>query len=178
MSSESVPRTEQLVLLLTQHQEPLFRYIFSLVACEEDARDILQETSLALYRKFDAYDASRPFLPWAYRFAYLQVQKHREKAARSPLRFFSEDVMDLLAQDRERMEPELDQRLQLLDGCLAKLTPQDKELITSRYAMRQGAEEMMQRFAMSRRTLFRNLELLRQRLHECVTRQLQSEGLS
>ena len=177
MSSESVPRTEQLVLLLTQHQVPLFRYIFSLVACEADARDILQETSLALYRKFDAYDASRPFLPWAYRFAYLQVQKHREKAARSPL-LFGEDVMDLLAHDRERMEPELDQRLLFLDGCLAKLTPQDKELVTSRYAMRQGAEEMMQRFAMSRRTLFRNLELLRQRLHDCVTRQLQSEGLS
>jgi RNA polymerase sigma-70 factor (ECF subfamily) len=161
---------ENLVLLLTQHQEPLFRYIFSLVACEADARDILQETSLALYRKFEAYDATRPFLPWAYRFAYLQVQKHREKAARSPLLFFSEDVMDLLAHDRER--------LQLLDGCLAKLTPQDKELVTSRYAMRQGVEEMMQRFAMSRRTLFRNLELLRQRLHDCVTRQLQSEGLS
>lgn len=177
MSSESAPRTEQLVLLLTQHQAPLFRYIFSLVACEADARDILQETSLALYRKFDAYDASRPFLPWAYRFAYLQVQKHREKASRSPL-LFGEDVMDLLAHDRERMEPELDQRLLFLDGCLAKLTSQDKELVTSRYAMRQGAEEMMQRFAMSRRTLFRNLELLRQRLHECVTRQLQSEGLS
>lgn len=178
MSSESSPRTEQLVLLLTQHQEPLFRYIFSLVACEADARDILQETSLALYRKFDAYDAARPFLPWAYRFAYLQVQKHRVKAARSPLLLFGEDVMDLLAHDRERMGPELDQRLQLLDGCLAKLTPYDKELVTSRYAMCQGAEEMMQRFAMSRRTLFRNLELLRLRLHECVTRQLQSEGLS
>ena len=177
MSPESVSRTEQFVLLLAQHQEPVFRYIFSLVACEADARDILQETSLALYRKFDAYDASRPFLPWAYRFAYLQVQKHREKAARSPL-LFSEDVMDLLAHDRERMEPELDQRLRLLNRCLAKLTPQDKELVTSRYAMRQGAEEMMQRFAMSRRTLFRNLELLRLRLHECVTRQLQSEGLS
>ena len=177
MSPESVSRTEQFVLLLAQHQEPVFRYIFSLVACEADARDILQETSLALYRKFDAYDASRPFLPWAYRFAYLQVQKHREKAARSPL-LFSEDVMDLLAHDRERIEPELDQRLQLLNRCLAKLTPQDKELVTSRYAMRQGAEEMMQRFAMSRRTLFRNLELLRLRLHECVTRQLQSEGLS
>ncbi len=175
--TDSPNSTEQLVLLLTQHQEPLFRYIFSLVACEADARDILQETSLALYRKFDAYDASRPFLPWAYRFAYLQVQKHREKASRSPL-LFSEDVMDLLAHDRELMEPELDQRLLFLDGCLAKLTPQDKELVTSRYAMRQGAEEMMQRFAMSRRTLFRNLELLRQRLHECVTRQLQSEGLS
>lgn len=177
MSSEPPQRTERLVLLLTQHQEPLFRYIFSLAACEADAWDILQETSLAHYRKFDAYDASLPFLPWADRFAYLQVQKHREKTVRSPL-LFSEDVLDLLAQDRQCMKPELNQRLRFLDGCLDTLTARDKELVSSRYAMRQGAVEMMQRFAMSRRTLFRNLELLRQRLHDCVTRQLQSEGLS
>lgn len=175
--SDSPSSTETLVLLLTKHQEPLFRYIFSLVPREADARDILQETSLALYRKFAEYDTTRPFLPWAYRFAYLQVQKHREKSARSPL-LFSEDVMDLLASERTHIEPRLDERLRLLDACLQKLTPQDQELVTSRYAMRQSAEEMMSRFSLSRRTLFRNLELLRQRLHECVTHQLQSEGLA
>jgi RNA polymerase sigma-70 factor (ECF subfamily) len=169
--------TESLLLLLTQHQQPLFRYIFSLVPCEADARDILQETSLALYRKFEQYDATRPFLPWAYRFAYLQVQKHREKSVRAPL-LFSEDVMDLLASERAHIEPQLDERLRLLDDCLKKLTTQDLELVTSRYAMRQSAEEMMSRFALTRRTLFRNLELLRQRLHECVTHQLLSEGLA
>ncbi|MBE2284861.1 MAG: sigma-70 family RNA polymerase sigma factor [Prosthecobacter sp.] len=174
---ESPPSTESLILLLTRHQEALFRYIFSLVPVEADARDILQETSVALFRKFDQYDTTRPFLPWAYRFAYLQVQKHREKSARSPL-LFSEDVIDLIAHERTHIEPQLDERLRLLDGCLAKLTPKDKELVTSRYALRQNAEEMMQRFDMSRRTLFRNLEMLRQRLHECVTRQLQTEGLA
>lgn len=174
---DSPPSTENLILLLTQHQEALFRYIFSLVPCEADARDILQETSVALFRKFDQYDATRPFLPWAYRFAYLQVQKHREKSARSPL-LFSEDAMDLLAHERTHIEPQLDERLRLLDGCLGKLTPQDKELVTSRYALRKSAEDMMQRFDMSRRTLFRNLEMLRQRLHECVTHQLQKEGLA
>jgi len=174
---DSPSSTETLVLLLTQHQEPLFRYIFSLVPREADARDILQETSLALYRKFDQYDPARPFLPWAYRFAYLQVQKHREKSARSPL-LFSEDVIDLLASERTHIEPQLDERLRLLDACLQKLTPLDQELVTSRYAQRQSAEEMMSRFSLSRRTLFRNLELLRQRLHECVSRQLQTEGLA
>lgn len=167
---------EAFILLLTQHQEVLFRYIFSLVPVEADARDILQETSLALYRKADQFDPNRPFLPWAYRFAYLQVQKHREKAARSPL-LFSEDVMDLLANDRAHLEPALDERLHHLDRCLTQLSPQQKDLVTARYGLRQSAEELMQRFAMSRRTLFRNLELLRQQLHDCVTRQLQSEGL-
>ncbi len=174
---DSPTSTETLVLLLTHHQEPLFRYIFSLVPREADARDILQETSLALYRKFAEYDTARPFLPWAYRFAYLQVQKHREKSARSPL-LFSEDIIDLLASERSHIEPRLDERLRLLDACLQKLTVQDQELVTSRYALRQSAEEMMSRFALTRRTLFRNLELLRQRLHECVTHQLQAEGLA
>lgn len=174
---ESPSQAETLVLLLTQHQEVLFRYIFSLVPVEADARDILQETSLALYRKADQFDPTRPFLPWAYRFAYLQVQKHREKAARSPL-LFSEDVMDLLVNDRAHLEPALDERLVHLDRCLTQLSPQQKDLVTARYGLRQSAEDLMQRFAMSRRTLFRNLELLRQQLHDCVTRQLQSEGLS
>jgi RNA polymerase sigma-70 factor (ECF subfamily) len=176
MDSEPGKRTEEFVLLLTQHQEPLFRYIFTLVASEADARDILQETGLALYRKFDQYDSSRPFLPWAYRFAYLQVQKYREKSARAPL-MFSEDIVDMLALDMERTASELTQRLQFLDARLEKLTPQDKKLVTSRYAMRQSVEEMMQRLSMSRRTLFRNLELVRLRLHDCVSRQLRSEGL-
>ena len=65
--------TELLVGLLTAHQQELFRYIFALLPHEEDARDVLQETSVALCRKFDEYDPSQPFLPWAYRFAFLEV---------------------------------------------------------------------------------------------------------
>lgn len=170
-------QAETLILLLTQQQASLFRYIFSLVPCEADARDILQETSLAIYRKREQYDATRPFLAWAYGFAYLQVQKHREKAARSPL-LFSEDVIALLADERADLESHLDERLRVLDGCLQKLSSQDRELVTCRYARRESAEAMMNCFRVSRRTLFRRLELLRARLHECVTRQLQTSELA
>ena len=45
-------RAELLVRLLSRHQEELFRYIFALLPHEEDARDVLQETSVALCRKF------------------------------------------------------------------------------------------------------------------------------
>lgn len=177
MNSEVPSANEGKVLQLTQHQGALFRYIFSLLGSEADARDVLQETNVALYRKLGEYDAERPFLAWAYRFAYWQVLKHREKAARSPL-LFGEDVMDLLAQDRERLEPELDERLRCLEGCLQKLTMQERQMVTHRYALSRGAEEMMEQFSMSRRTLFRNLEMLRKRLHECVSRELRTEGLA
>ncbi len=82
MNSDSHEPLEQLLLLLTEHQQALFRYAFSLLPSEADARDVMQETSLALMRKFSQYDATKPFLPWAYRFAYLQVLKHRQKQQR------------------------------------------------------------------------------------------------
>lgn len=175
MSEKPPTSRENLVLLLSQHQESLFRYIYCLVPVEADARDIQQETSLALYRKWEQFDTSRPFLAWAFRFAYLQVLKHREKSARSPLTF-DPDVLDLLAGEHERVADHLDRRLRLLDGCLQKLPASEKDLVTGRYARRESAEMLMDRLHLSRRTLFRRLELLRQRLHDCVTRQLESEG--
>ena len=57
-------RVELLIRLLTLHQEEIFRFILSLHPHEEDARDILQEASVALCRKIEEYDASQPFLPW------------------------------------------------------------------------------------------------------------------
>jgi RNA polymerase sigma-70 factor (ECF subfamily) len=89
---------------------------------------------------------------------------------------FAPDVLDLLASEREHVADHLDRRLQLLDGCLQKLPAPEKELVISRYARRESAETLMDRLHLSRRTLFRRLELLRQRLHDCVTRQLESEG--
>jgi len=175
MSADSEQRTEQLVSMLTQHQQALFRYIFSLLPNEADARDVLQETSLALSRKFEQYDVARPFLAWAFRFAYLQVLKHREKQQRSPLTF-ADDVLELLAEERAQLEPHLDERLGALESCLAKLPAEDRQMMTFRYQTRHSTEELMERLAMSRRTLFRNLERVRRRLAECVTRQFQTEG--
>ncbi|HYF34619.1 MAG TPA: sigma-70 family RNA polymerase sigma factor, partial [Prosthecobacter sp.] len=163
----STDRTETLVLLLTRHQEALFRYVFSLLPSEADARDVLQEASLALCRKFDQYEADKPFLPWACRFAWLEILKHRERARQRPAAF-SPDVLELLSDERAMIEPELEARLRALDGCLAKLPAVDRDLVANRYHQRHSAEEMMERLNMSRRTLFRNLERIRRQLFECV----------
>lgn len=165
-------QTEALILLLTQHQDQLFRYIYALLPREADARDALQETSLALFRKFDQYDPARPFLPWACRFAYLEVLKQRERNQRPP-HAFSDDVLELLADERQSLDPHLESRLRALDGCLRKLPAADRELITYRYDQRRPIDEIMEHLGQSRRTLFRNLERVRRLLHECVTHHLE-----
>ncbi|MCY2974318.1 MAG: hypothetical protein NTW52_06580 [Planctomycetota bacterium] len=90
-------RSQTLVRLLTQHHQALLRYVYALVGNAEDANDILQETSVALFQKLDQFDESRPFLPWAYRFAYFEVTKWRDTTANKPLKL-NDNVVEIQSQ--------------------------------------------------------------------------------
>jgi RNA polymerase sigma-70 factor (ECF subfamily) len=166
-------RTELLVRLLSRHQQDLFRYILSLIPHEDDARDVLQETSVALWRKFDEYEASRPFLAWAHGFAYLEVLKHKERG-RHRVRPFTAELLEQLSDERAALEPVLQTRAIALEACLGKLSSADRELIRRRYQDRAPAEQMAQEFGASRRTYFRNLERIRRLLLECIRRHMGS----
>jgi RNA polymerase sigma-70 factor (ECF subfamily) len=170
-----VARTELLVRLLSRHQEELFRYIFALLPHEEDARDVLQETSVALCRKFAEYDPAKPFLAWAYRFAYLEVLKQRERNRRGA-RLLSRELIVRLAQEREEHEPVLEARLQALEHCLEELPPADRALVRQRYQGKAGTEELVRQLGASRRTLFRNLDRIRRWLFDCISRRVTATG--
>jgi RNA polymerase sigma-70 factor, ECF subfamily len=164
--------TEQLVRLLMKHQEDLFRYIFSLLPHEEDARDVLQETSVSLYRKFAEYDHEKPFLAWAYGFAYLEVLKQRERNERGT-RHMKEELVEMLSRERQEQETELHERLAALDHCLEQLPPMDRELIRLRYHSGTPVDDLVTQLGTSRRTFFRNLDRVRRALLECINRKLQ-----
>ena len=78
--------------LWTGCQADVRRYVFMLVPRPADVDDVIQETAVALLDKFVEYDADRPFLPWALRFAYLEVLKWRQHHARNGL-IYSEDLL-------------------------------------------------------------------------------------
>ncbi len=164
-------RTEALVRLLIRHQQDLFRYIFSLLPNMEDARDALQETSVAIFRKSADYDVDKPFLAWAYGFAYLEVLKARERSCRNG-RHLRQDLFELLARERQKHEPELHTRLEALETCLRQLPPDDRELIHQRYTVDCPIDDLVERLGTSRRTLFRNLDRIRRTLFECINRRV------
>ena len=166
---------ELLVRLLTRYQEEIFRHIFALMPHEEDARDVLQETSVALYRKFTEYDPSKPFLPWAYRFAELEVFKQRDRNIRGN-RHFSRELLERLAKEREEIDTALHARLVALEKCLEELPPGDRVLIRQRYHHQTRIEELVRLSGSSRRTLFRNLDRVRRVLMDCIQRRLAGEA--
>jgi RNA polymerase sigma-70 factor (ECF subfamily) len=164
-------RTGEFVQLLTGVQSRLYAYICTLVGEASGARDVLQETNLALWDKAGEYDPDRPFLPWAYRVAYLQVLAHRKRCARSRL-VFDEQLVSELAERAEGRDADLDLRLEALGRCLDKLPGHRRELIDRRYLHGESVDQIAGRSRKAPNVVAASLYRIRKTLLDCIESRL------
>ena len=172
--SELNANHERIVGLLVRHQEQLYRYIFALLPDATEAWDVLQEASMAIVRKADDYDADRPFLPWAYRFALLTTFDWKRKQKKTIS--LSDELLEQLATEGAQQEDELIARLAALDHCLQKLPLKQRDLVRMRYDSDETMEKIARLQEVSLRTLYRRLDSIREWLHDCINGRLATEG--
>lgn len=163
--------------IYTSHHRDLYRYALMLVVRQADADDVLQEASVALWRKFDDYDPNRPFLPWAKRVVFLEVLNFRKRQRSSPV-FLTDTVIDQLAVDDSVHEGVLDVQRDALGRCLKKLSPKDQKLLDARYDDNVKLAEFAESIGRSIASVYVTLSRIRKTLLQCVDRTLRTEGLS
>ena len=56
-------RQAQFLRLFLASERELFRYVLALVPAMDDASEIVQQTALQLWKRFDDYDPGQPFTP-------------------------------------------------------------------------------------------------------------------
>lgn len=167
MATEDLARYARFVELLTSSQQPLYAYISTLLAGDANAQDVLQETNIELWRKADQYDVEKPFLPWAYRFAYFRVLTFRKTQGASKL-VFSNELLDLVDEAYRAVSEEVDERLSALHACLQGLHPSQRELVRYRYEEERSSAEIAARFQVSEQSIGGRLYRLRRVLSECI----------
>lgn len=159
------------VRLMVRHQNDLLRYVLPLVACLDDAQDVVQESATALWKKFDEYNPDQPFLPWAKRFARYEVLMHHRRRRRYS--FLTEELIETLAEPDRSHEEDAERRQRVLAGCLEKLPAADRTLLDRRYSdpdatVGQLADEV----GRPANVLYKALGRIRRQLLECMTRAL------
>ncbi|MBR9759965.1 hypothetical protein GYB43_06580 [bacterium] len=63
-SEDNYDAHEQFTRHLLESEPVMIRSILVIVPHQDDAREIMQETAVALWRQFDSYDPTRPFINW------------------------------------------------------------------------------------------------------------------
>ena len=100
---------EQFTRCWTQTQPMVASFLGASVPDFRDAEDLLQNVAVACLRKFDQYDAHRPFAAWALGIAKLEVLHWRRGRARNRL-LYDDALIDQMAAVSEELAPELDRR--------------------------------------------------------------------
>src|SRR5437016_5402000 len=148
MSPDSRRRTEdrsasqqRFLSLFLRSEREIFRYVAVLVPNVTDAEDIVQQTAIALWEKFDAYDPAQPFTPWACRFALNKARQWLERRQRWQA-LLEGGLAEELMRRREELRPELEVRLKHLESCLGKLPADQLSLVEGYYYHRTAIEAL------------------------------------
>lgn len=175
MSGSDSDRTAAFVKLLTKHQWAIEGYLMALVSPKADVDDLMQEVGLAIWNKFDQYDSSRKFLPWACGIAYIEVLRLRRKRARDP-HWFSETLLETLSSEICERVDLMQQRRDALGVCLQKLPPSDRETVQKRYYEGQSVDQLASESDTPSSTIYKRLTRIRRALHSCITSQIAFSG--
>ena len=131
---------EALNELLKTVQEPLYRYILSLVRDQHLAENILQEVFIRIYRKLGWLREPQVFRAWAYQIATRETFRHlkRERRWEEQLRDETDLKMIPATPPRGEFSPDL---LGRLPQMVANLSPASRAVILLYYLHEMSLDE-------------------------------------
>ncbi len=168
-------RVAEFLELYSSHYPRLQFYVTALLPTANDASDVLQETSMVLWRKFDTFELGTNFFAWACKIARFQVMKCRERQGRSA-RLFDTTLLEKLADEAcdERFVRGVP--LVALENCLGKLSESDRSLIRRRYQPNASVQQLASDVGRTANSLSKSLGRIRRVLLECLDRTLALEA--
>ncbi len=167
-SSGDPALSEAFLRLYTREQFRIAGFVRSLVVDPADAGDVLQETSLELWRSFARYDPNRDFVNWALGVARHQVLKHYRTKRRDRLTF-SESMFSELADETAQILSDEQPRFQALRDCVSHLTQRQRELVQDFYANGMSAGEIAKQWDRNIYAVYNSLREIRKQLQNCIT---------
>jgi len=177
MASELPQNSEQFVRQLTESQNRIYGYVYSLLGDHSRSADVVQEVNLVLWRKIGEFDSSRPFLPWAFGIARMQVLAHLRDSKRDRL-LLDAELAESLSPQVETASAQFDAVHAALRNCLQELSPKNRQLIESRYFHQQSVVHVAESAGRTTGAVKVALLRIRQSLADCVRRRIAAEGAS
>ena len=149
----------------------LYAFILSCVANEADAADIMQETSLLLWEKYDSFESGTDFTAWAVAVARHRVLKLRSRRFDRRVRFDS-DMLERIAGQTGAWAADMDLRSRIVQDCVRKLPAKDAELVVLKYDKGMKTIEIATSQNRPLQGLYKTMARIHRNLRECVGRNL------
>lgn len=171
MTPEDLERNDRFMRLFLQHEDALRAFVRSLVPTLEDAREVMQEVAVVLWRKFEDIRSPEDFRRWAFGVARFETLEYRRSRARDR-HVFGDEVIALLAIAAEESADTLEAERRALEECLKKLPEPQRVLVETAYAPGVRIDELAEKTGRTAMSLYKALHRIRLALMDCTERVL------
>jgi len=162
---------------MNQNQKQIHAYILMMVHDYHNAEDLMQETAIILWQKFDEYEPGTSFSAWGMHVARNVVFNYRRKYGnRSQL--FNDHMCQILEDYAQDCARELSATEESLRECINKLKPMDRRLIKLRYEQRIPVQNIATQVKRSADSLYHSFSRIYAALKQCVSQLLEARGIS
>ncbi|MEO0416436.1 MAG: sigma-70 family RNA polymerase sigma factor [Verrucomicrobiota bacterium] len=165
----------EFVALLTEHQAAIRYYVASLLPGDPSADDVAQLANTTIWKKRADFELGTNFKAWVFSIARYEVLNYRKTQARDSRLVFSDELIDIFAEEIPDEAADLDQRQQALRSCLGNLKSSERDLILHRYYEDMSLQEYGDRIGRSVGGLKVSLHRVRNKLLACITSKLNFE---
>ncbi|MEO9592796.1 sigma-70 family RNA polymerase sigma factor [Rhodopirellula bahusiensis] len=178
-SSEREQRYNEFVALLSRHDLSIRRFVRSLLPNRDAVDDVVQETALECWRKFDDFatqNAGHPeeFARWACVIARYKALSWQRDQGRDRL-VFRDSVVEALAASALPQLEQRDEERRAIESCLSKLDETQRQLVLSVHSPGQSVSSIAKETGQKARRLYYQINVLRASLQQCVEKQLRQE---
>lgn len=168
-------RYEVFVKKFAHFEADVRRFVRSLLPNWTDADEVVQQTAIVMWRKFDQYDPETHFMKWACVIARFEALAYRRKMARDRL-VFREDILELMADEGGEEIDQRDAEHTALESCMKDLPEKSRHMLTLAYTQGVKVKELAEAAGSSAEAFYMRLNRLRRQLMTCVESKLQHPG--
>lgn len=166
-------RYELFIQRFAHHEPDLRRFIRSLLPNWTDADEVLQQTAIVIWKKFEQYDPETHFMKWACVIARFESLAYRRKMARDRL-VFREDILELMADEGiDELEDRRQEHI-AFESCLRDMPEKQRRFLTLAYTRGVKTKDLAEQAGSTAAAFYMRLKRLRHQLMHCIEAKTQA----
>jgi RNA polymerase sigma-70 factor (ECF subfamily) len=168
---------ERFLQLFRRNEVRIFGFILKLLPNFSLAEDIMQDTMMIMWRKFDDFEEGTCFAAWGMQIARYKVMEfHQQNKKHTIVRFNDEILTQITTDDSDSGSK--NRYLEALHGCVNKLKEQNRQIVMLRYSKEMSSKQISQQMGISSNVVYKSISKIHYLLQECVEKTLSAWELT
>jgi RNA polymerase sigma-70 factor (ECF subfamily) len=168
-TGQAVPKTqyEDFLRLFRANEDRLFGFILKLLPNFAVAEDIMQETMMTMWRKFEEFEKGTSYAAWGMKIARFKIMEFHHQNHRAGVMYLADDILGQLTDDDGPGKLE-NSYLEALHGCVDKLKDPNLKMIKLRYSQQLSIKQIAEELSVSANVVYKAMAKIHFMLQQCI----------